>query len=270
MDQKLGIHEMSTVAHVFFPGYTELASCFLRLALTTELALKRSFVVGYGPPSLVCNWSDRTAAAALAMSHDGVFFSCLLEDLMLQTSLMHVADVMCMWGFDGGRSTMLGFCQSFRSFPTALLGSFKALLESYVRMHEEKTSQHIDSELVLDFIRRLMTCPHYVVGCVNLNLVFGGSLAFSTPFKINMFALRWTYECLDFFNDTVRQAILGLLVSGDVMPQILCHWEANVRHLFIALVVYRFVPPASLPLHVDLLNSLRTFAGESEERCEMS
>lgn len=55
VEQKLGIHKKSAVAHVFIPGYTELASCFLRLALTTELALKRTYNIGYGPPRQDCS-----------------------------------------------------------------------------------------------------------------------------------------------------------------------------------------------------------------------
>ena len=49
-EQKLGIHKKVTTAHVFIPGYTELTSSFLRLSLTTELALKRTYNIGYGPP----------------------------------------------------------------------------------------------------------------------------------------------------------------------------------------------------------------------------
>lgn len=60
-----------------------------------ETALQASFRVGFGPPSVIRNWTDRTAACALALSQNGIFFTCLLEDLMNQTSTNHVADVMC-------------------------------------------------------------------------------------------------------------------------------------------------------------------------------
>lgn len=124
------------------PGFVELTTCYLRLALTSEAALKRSFRVGNGPPSVVCNWTDRTAACVLALSQNGIFFTCLIRDLMEQTSTSHVADVM------------------------ALLGSLKALFESYDRMHESPLPPEIDIDLVLDFLTRLLSCEHYVVGFV--------------------------------------------------------------------------------------------------------
>ena len=54
--QRLGIYERSVIGLIFMPGFLELTVCFLRLALTSEFALKRRHRVGYGPPSLVCNW----------------------------------------------------------------------------------------------------------------------------------------------------------------------------------------------------------------------
>jgi hypothetical protein len=44
-----------------------------------------------------------------------------------------------------------------------LLGSFKALLESFVRMHDEPIPEHLDVDMVVDFLERLYLCPHYVV-----------------------------------------------------------------------------------------------------------
>lgn len=134
-DQKLGINSKFLYGIVYCPGFLELSSCYLRLALTTKHALKRPCGSVVSPPryrttslpssailfnkyivsrplpfciciyfilffwflikcgSLICNWSDRTAACALAMSISGVFLSTLLKDLMLQTSVAHVADV---------------------------------------------------------------------------------------------------------------------------------------------------------------------------------
>jgi hypothetical protein len=82
------------IGTIFVPGFIELTTCFLRLAMTHEQALKQSYRVGYGPPSVVCNWTDRTAACVLALSQNGLFFTCMVEDLMAQTSTTHVADVM--------------------------------------------------------------------------------------------------------------------------------------------------------------------------------
>lgn len=54
------------------------------------------------------------------LSQSGRFLSAVLKDLMEQTSTTHVADVM------------------------ALLGSFKALFESFYRMHSKRLPDDID------------------------------------------------------------------------------------------------------------------------------
>jgi hypothetical protein len=71
VDQRLGINEQNFVGTVFMPGFLELTSCFLRLVLTTDVPLKPTYRVGHGPPSVVCNWSDRAAACALALAQHG-------------------------------------------------------------------------------------------------------------------------------------------------------------------------------------------------------
>lgn len=89
----LSLFSVALVSSSIFPAYIS-TSPFLSFFVAL---IRLSSILIFLFRSVVCNWSDRTAAAALAMAHDGVFFSCLLEDLMLQTSLLYVADVMCKW-----------------------------------------------------------------------------------------------------------------------------------------------------------------------------
>eukprot|EP00045_Choanoeca_perplexa_P012998 m.144744 g.144744 ORF g.144744 m.144744 type:complete len:1060 (+) comp16206_c0_seq1:114-3293(+) len=210
-DELLGVNIQHTSGVVLMPGFIEMAACFLRLALTTQLAIKRNFRVGHGPPSLICNWTDRTAAAALAMSTSGVFLTCLLEDLMLQTGLHYVPDVI------------------------ALLGSFKALFESYHRMHEGTLPVDLDMTLMLHFLRELLFCSHYVV---------------------TMFTLRWLYEVMDYFGPPQRAAISRMLCEWDVLERLLCHWESGVRHLMLTFLSYRIFGPEELRVQSAFLNKL--------------
>eukprot|EP00047_Mylnosiga_fluctuans_P021074 m.100094 g.100094 ORF g.100094 m.100094 type:complete len:1037 (-) comp8740_c0_seq3:198-3308(-) len=195
-DQLLGINESTLVGTIFMPGFAELCASYLRLALTTDLALKRTFRVGAGPPSVICNWSDRTAACALALSQDGMFLSCLLRDIVSKTSTSYVADVM------------------------SLLGSLKAFLESFDAVHEAQLPPDLDIRLFEEFVRMLLTCNHYVVVT---------------------FALRWLYDCIDYFDPLHRAMLMKLVVSDEVMNHIMCHWEPSVQTLTHMLVLYRLV-----------------------------
>eukprot|EP00043_Microstomoeca_roanoka_P017554 m.183735 g.183735 ORF g.183735 m.183735 type:complete len:1207 (+) comp16659_c0_seq2:192-3812(+) len=201
-DQKLGINRKSVFAVVYCPGFLELSACYLRLALTTRYAVKWTPSVAT-PPNLICSWSDRTAACALAMSISGVFCSTLFHDLMLQTSLTHVADVI------------------------ALLASFQAFLKCFQHMHGSTLPPDVDINLILDFLQRLFSCHHYVV---------------------TLFALRWTYECLDYFHLEHRARITCMLSEQRMLETLLCHWEANVRHLVHNIFFFRLYHPS----HSDL------------------
>eukprot|EP00049_Salpingoeca_infusionum_P007389 m.119774 g.119774 ORF g.119774 m.119774 type:complete len:1250 (+) comp13679_c2_seq6:283-4032(+) len=136
-----GFGDNSTTNYVvFMPGFTELVASYSRLSLISRLAIKQEFLVNHGPPGVVCNWTDRTAACALTLSLSGVYFSALWEELMLQTSLLHVADVM------------------------TLLSSLKAMLESYHKLHiDTPLPSDIDMDLFCLFFRKLLTYPHYIV-----------------------------------------------------------------------------------------------------------
>jgi hypothetical protein len=193
-DVQLGTNERSVNGTMFVPGFCELQTCFLRQSLLTEHALKRAFRIGAGPPSIVCNWTDRTAACALTLSQNGVFFSSLLRDLMLQTSTTHVADVM------------------------ALLGSLKALFESFHHMHGSVLPHELDHALIDRFISQLLSCPHYVV---------------------TMFALRWIYDCIDYFCPEIRVLIMNRMLEPECMGKLFCHWEPTVRNLMHMLIIYR-------------------------------
>lgn len=102
---------------------------------------------------------------------------------MEQTSLSHVSDVM-------GNSSPIS---SVLTPLTALLGSFKAFVESFDRMHKMPLAAEVDVELLLTFLRKLLTCKHYVVwrACWCSSLL--------TCMKVLMFTLRWIYDCLDYF-----------------------------------------------------------------------
>eukprot|EP00730_Choanoeca_flexa_P000277 TRINITY_DN10127_c0_g1_i1.p1 TRINITY_DN10127_c0_g1~~TRINITY_DN10127_c0_g1_i1.p1 ORF type:complete len:1081 (+),score=238.98 TRINITY_DN10127_c0_g1_i1:101-3343(+) len=210
-DELLGVNQKHTSGVVLMPGFIEMAACFLRLSLTTQLAIKRNFLVGHGPPSLICNWTDRTAAAALAMSTSGVFLTCLLEDLMMQTGLHYVPDVI------------------------ALLGSFKALFESYQRMHQDTLPADLDMDLMVHFLRELIFCSHYVV---------------------TMFTIRWLYEVIDYFSPPQRVIISHLLCQEDVLERLLCHWESGVRHLALTFIAYRIFAPEQMRLQSAFLSRL--------------
>ena len=138
-DSRLGINERTVLGIVFMPGFCELSTCFLRHALLSEHALKQKYRIGAGPPSIVCNWTERTAACILALSLNATIFSCLIKDLMEQTSITHVADVM------------------------ALLHSLKTLIESFSSMHNVLLPENINIDLILRFISQLLRCPHYIV-----------------------------------------------------------------------------------------------------------
>ena len=214
-ETQLGVPEYTPLAHstAFVPGFCELQTCFLRLSLLSEYALKRAFRIGAGPPSIVCNWTDRTAACALTLSQSGTFFSCLLQDMMSQTSTTHVADVM------------------------ALLGSLKALFESYHHMHETVLPHDLDQELIVRFLSQLVTCTHYVV---------------------TMFALRWIYDCLDYFAPHIRSTIVNRVLQPDVLSNLFCHWEPSVRNLMHMLIIYRLYEPEYKWQQRFMLNVLGT------------
>ncbi|EDQ91568.1 uncharacterized protein MONBRDRAFT_23600 [Monosiga brevicollis MX1] len=203
-DSLMGVNMQTTSAVALMPGFAELATCFLRLALTTQLAVKKSFPIGHGPPSLIVNWTERTAAAALALSSSGIFLSCLLEDLMQQTSLFHVPDVI-------------------------------SLFESYEKVHNARLPADFDTDLAVDFVTRLLDCPHYV---------------------ITMFTLRWLYENLDFFSDQQRTALTGLLTEDRMFWRLLGHWESGVRHLTITLLCYRLFRLRHVRVITSVLNAL--------------
>ena len=74
-DQLLGINQQTLVGTVFVPGFLELATCFLRLALTTEPPLKTTYRVSNGPPATVINWTDRAAACALTLCQHGILLT---------------------------------------------------------------------------------------------------------------------------------------------------------------------------------------------------
>lgn len=194
-DAQLSVNEQSMTGTSFVPGFCELQTCFLRLSLLSEYALKRAFRIGAGPPSIVCNWTDRTAACALTLSQSGTFFSCLLGDLMSQTSTTHVADVM------------------------ALLGSLKALFESYHHMHDTMLPRDLDQELIVKFISQLVTCPHYVV---------------------TMFALRWIYDCVDYFAPKIRSTILNRVLQPDVLSNLFC---TKFTTIYIYVYIYIYLKP---------------------------
>ncbi|EGD80853.1 hypothetical protein PTSG_01439 [Salpingoeca rosetta] len=211
-DQQLGINRKSSLAIVFCPGFLELSACYLRLALTTRHAVKWATPAVITPTNLICNWSDRTAACALAMSVSGVFFSTLFHDLMLQTSVTHVADVI------------------------SLLSSFQAFLKCYHHMHGAPLPSDVNLDLFLKFLQRLTSCHHYVV---------------------TMFALRWTYDCLDYFHEEQRARITHFLTQRTVLEPLLCHWESNVRHLMHTLVLFRLFPPAQSDLQLGFVQAIR-------------
>eukprot|EP00048_Salpingoeca_helianthica_P000569 m.42449 g.42449 ORF g.42449 m.42449 type:complete len:1062 (-) comp10655_c0_seq1:234-3419(-) len=210
-DQLLGITETAIVGTVFMPGFTELTVSFLRLALTSERALKQGYRVGAGPPSVVCNWTDRTAACALALSQDGLFLGALARDLMGQTSTSHVIDVM------------------------ALLGSLKAFLESFDSVHETSLPVSLDITLFEEFVTTLLTCRHYVVVT---------------------FALRWLYDCLDYFHPLHRAMLARLLTTDPLLSSTLCHWEPSVASLSQMVLLYRIVDPAAARTRQRLVSAL--------------
>eukprot|EP00039_Didymoeca_costata_P007668 m.102414 g.102414 ORF g.102414 m.102414 type:complete len:1182 (+) comp13774_c0_seq1:133-3678(+) len=210
-DSKLGINEQQIHAATFMPGFPELITCFLRNALFSEYALKRLFRVGAGPPSLVCNWTDRTAACSLALSQHSAFLSCLLRDLMEQTSITHVADVM------------------------ALLGSLKALFESYQKMHNTTLPNDLDISLITQFLKQLISCKHYVV---------------------LMFTIRWLYDCIDYFSIQHRLIIIDLVLSRDVIVLPFCHWEPSVRNLIHTFLLFRMYDPTSIWQQNTMINQI--------------
>ena len=143
---------------------------------------------------------------------------------MLQTSLAYVADVMCTCLAAVCRRSAPLLSSPFVSLHrlarriTALLGSFKALLESFVRMHDEPVPEHLDAAMMVDFLQRLYLCPHYVVSAavgwpplcpLRALLLLTSADANPFCFQVKMFSLRWTYECLDFFPPPTRAAICG-------------------------------------------------------------
>ena len=209
-DARLGIDPLSSTGAVLIPGYPELATVFLLASLHSEVALKSWHKIGAGPPSVVCNWTDRTAACALALSRSGTLFSCLAADLMCHTSTSHVVDVM------------------------SLLGSLKALLESYRRMHKAPLPDDVDAELMCRFLRGMLSCEHYVV---------------------LTFALRWLYDCLDFFGGALRAQLLAVLLERPAFERVFLHWEPSVRHLVHVTIIYRLFGP-------ELVEPQRTYLGQ--------
>jgi hypothetical protein len=211
VDQKLGLRQQTQVALALLPGLVPLGAALARLALTAEVALKPKYRVGAGPPSVVVNWTDRAAASVLALAPCGPWLSVLLRDLMGQTNVHHVADVL------------------------ALLGSLKALLESYERLHAAPLPADVDADLVLLFVARLLASPHYVVA---------------------MYALRWLYDCVDFLPEALRAAVFDHVLDAAVLPRLFCHWEPGVAHLAHMLLVHRLFDPDCVAQQVPLLAAL--------------
>lgn len=138
-----------------------------------RVALKPLHRVGHGPPSIVCNWTDRVAQCALALSKDGVFFSCMSRDMMEQTSLTHIVDVM------------------------ALLHSLKLFMDSYCQMHQEQFADSINIELFASFFKQLVGCKHYVVTMFTLRWLYESIDYFSAAHRVAIFATLISWDLLD-------------------------------------------------------------------------
>ncbi len=101
-------------------------------------------------------------ACCIALCRDGIFLSVLLRYLCEHTNGNHVADVM----------GLLVFCSRVSyeyplPYPNppliALMGSLKALFESYLSIHEDKLPHELDMTLMTKLFTLLLKCEHYVV-----------------------------------------------------------------------------------------------------------
>ena len=91
----------------------------------------------------------------------------------------------------------------------------QALLESYNRMHKSVLSPDVDANVIISFMTSLFSCSHYIVV---------------------MFALRWLYDCLDYFALEHRAAIIEVCASvcecvrgGEMSACTLCVYVARVH-----------------------------------------
>lgn len=133
---------------------------------------------------------------------------------MEQTSITHVADVM------------------------ALLGSLKALFESYQKMHNTTLPNDLDISLITQFLKQLISCKHYVV---------------------LMFTIRWLYDCIDYFSIQHRLIIIDLVLSRDVIVLPFCHWEPSVRNLIHTFLLFRMYDPTSIWQQNTMINQICKF-----------